>query len=373
VVVPFAGPIVPRAHWLVIHLLLLGAATNAILVWSMHFTVALLRAPTPPRRRGEAARLLVLNLGVVAVLVGGVADLGWLGVGGSVVVFAAVLAHLSALAVLLRRSLPAPFSITVEYYLAAGCALLLGIPVGAWLLVVEGDLVDRLALFHAYVNTLGWITLTVLGTLLTLWPTVLRTRMAPGAVRAATTGLPLAASGLALLGASVLGWWPLLGAAGLVLFASAVIMTALPAVVAARQRPPSSFAAVSMAAAVGWLMVALGRTTLDLLTATDPGSALERFDGVLLPLLAGFVAQILLGAMAYLLPVVLGNGPGRVKTNTATLERHWAFRVVLANTALVALQLPVGRHIRIAAAVLVLTALVLFLTAAARVMLSPPR
>jgi hypothetical protein len=48
----------------------------------------------------------------------------------------------------------------------------------------------RLLLFHAHINLLGFVTLTVLGTLLTLWPTVLRTRIADTAPRAATRALP---------------------------------------------------------------------------------------------------------------------------------------------------------------------------------------
>jgi nitrite reductase (NO-forming) len=55
--------------WLAVHLVLFGAATNAIVVWSEHFAAALLRA-APVSERTATARALALNLGVVAVLGG---------------------------------------------------------------------------------------------------------------------------------------------------------------------------------------------------------------------------------------------------------------------------------------------------------------
>jgi nitrite reductase (NO-forming) len=55
--------------WLAVHLVLFGAATNAIVVWSEHFAAVLLRA-APVSERTATARALALNLGAVAVLGG---------------------------------------------------------------------------------------------------------------------------------------------------------------------------------------------------------------------------------------------------------------------------------------------------------------
>lgn len=321
VVVGLVHPFLPQWRWLLIHLLLLGAASNAILVWGAHFTAAVLRVPAPTSRRGEAARLAVLNLGVVAVLAGGAAGAGWVGVAGAGAVFAAVAAHLWWLAARLRGALPARFSVTVRYYLAATTALLTGVPVGAWMLVADDAARPRLLLFHAHVNLLGWVTLTVLGTLLTLWPTALRTRMAGGAVTAVTSALPLAVTGLALLAVGLLAWWPVPAVGGVAVFAVAVLRTAVPALVAARQKPPASFATWSIAAGCGWLLVALATDAWVLLSADGPAAAERGFGTVLVPLLVGFVAQVLLGALAYLLPVALGGGPGPVREHTAVLDR----------------------------------------------------
>jgi hypothetical protein len=373
VLVGFAHPVIPEWRWLLIHLLLLGAATNAIVVWSSHFANAVLRVAPPANRRGEAVRLALLNSGVVAVLVGGLGGADWhpLAVGGSGVVFAAVLAHLAALGSRLRKALAPPLVVTVHYYLVATIALLVGIPAGAWMLLVDNR--APVLLFHAHVNVLGWITLTVLGTLLTLWPTVLRTRMADGAVRWAVRALPLAVAGLGMLGLGVLAWWPVVAAAGVVVFAAAVIVNAVPAVAAGWRRPPSSFAAWSIAAAVGWLLVALGVDAVTLVGAADPAAAVAGFGSVLVPLLAGFVAQVLIGALAYLLPMVLGGGPARVRSRQAVLDRYWAQRVAMGNTALAVFLLPVDSYVRITTSVLVLAALVQFLIAAVRAVLTDRR
>lgn len=369
VVVAFTHPLLPQWRWLLVHLLLLGAVTNAIVVWSNHFAIAVLRAPAPANRRGEAVRLATLNAGIVGVLAGGSGEGGWrwVAVAGSVVVFAAVLAHLIVLAMRLRRTLPAPFVVTVHYYLAAATALLAGIPAGAVMLVSGHS--PRVLLFHVHVNVLGWVTLTVLGTVLTLWPTVLRTRMASGAVRAANIALPMAVTGLVALSIGVLAWWPLLAAAGVALFFAAVVVTAVPAVMAARRRAPQSFAAWSIAAATGWLLVGLVVDVATLLGARNPESAAAGFGAVLVPLLAGFAAQVLVGALAYLLPVVLGGGPAAVRARITVLERHWAQRVVMGNAALAVFVLPVGAYVRIATSLLVLAALVQFILAAVRALL----
>jgi hypothetical protein len=370
VAVGIAHPFVPQGRWLLIHLLLLGAVTNAILIWSTHFAAAILRAPAPPRRHGEAARLVVLNAGVLAVLTGGTAGPPWLGVAGAGMVFAAVAAHLWVMAGRLRHALPARFAVTVHYYLGATVALLAGIPAGAWMLLLDDAHRPRLLLFHAHVNLLGWVTLTILGTLLTLWPTVLRTRMVPDAGRATTRALPLCLTGLGCLSVGTLAWWPVLAVTGLALFAVAVLLVAVPAVATARQRPPASFATWSIAAGMGWLLVALVWDAWTLLHADGASAAADGFDTILVPLAVGFVAQVLIGALAYLLPMALGGGPVRVRERTARLDAYWPQRVTMANLALAVFLLPVPPYVRITTSLLILAALAQFLVPALRVLLS---
>jgi nitrite reductase (NO-forming) len=63
------GDRVTGGGWLAVHLVLFGAAINAIVVWSEHFAAALVRA-VPVSEQTATARALALNLGVVAVLGG---------------------------------------------------------------------------------------------------------------------------------------------------------------------------------------------------------------------------------------------------------------------------------------------------------------
>lgn len=373
VVIGFVHPFLPSWRWLAIHLLLLGAVSNAILLWSAHFTAAVLRLAAPTSRRGEAVRLALLNLGVLAVLAAGTLAPDWVGVAGAAAVFAAVAAHLAWLARRLRAALPARFAVTVRYYLVAAVALLTGVPVGAWMLVVHDAARPRLVLFHAHVNLFGWVALTVLGTLVTLWPTVLRTRMADDAVPAARNALPVAVTGLALVGIGTLAWWPVVAVGGLVVFTLAAGITARPAFTAARSKPPASFATWSIVAGSGWLLVAFGVDAATLLAAPNPLAAEHGFHAVLVPLLVGFVGQVLLGALAYLLPVALGGGPATVRRHTAILDRHWAQRVAMTNAALVVFVLPSPSYVRITTSLLVLAALVQFLIPAVRVLLSSRR
>ena len=60
-----------------IHLLLLGAVSHAILVWGTHFTVTLLHVAGPDRRE-QSWRLALLNLGVLGVLSGVLSAHWWL-------------------------------------------------------------------------------------------------------------------------------------------------------------------------------------------------------------------------------------------------------------------------------------------------------
>lgn len=371
-IVGFVHPWLPWWRWSAIHLLLLGAVSNAILVWSAHFTSAVLRIRVTGSRRPEAWRLALLNLGVVGVLAGGTVTTAWAGVVGAGLVFAAIAAHLWWLHRRLRAALPSRLAVTVRYYQAAALALLCGIPVGAWMLVVDDHLRPRLLLFHTHINLLGWVALTVLGTLLTLWPAVLRTRMDPDGIRTARHALPVAGAGLITLATGLLtGWWPV-AVLGLGLFATAVVMTGRPALRAALGKPPAAFAAWSIAAGYGWLLVALAMATVNLAGA-DPSTAADGFGAVLVPLLVGFVGQILVGALAYLLPVVLGGGPQRVRANTDALSRFGAQRVTTANLALAVFLLPMPPTVRITTSLLVLATLGQFLVPAIRLLVTARR
>ena len=357
VVVALVHPFVPAPRWLMIHLLLLGAVSHSILVWSRYFTDALLHSPDEDRR-GQNRRLLVLNVGVVAV-VGGVPSGVWpLTLLGATAVASAVLWHGWTILRQLRAALPARFGASVRYYVAAACFL----PVGAGLgTALARGLADpwqtRLVVAHASVNLLGWVGLTVVGTLVTLWPTMLRTRIADGAERASARALPvLVCSVLVAAGGASAGLRPV-AALGIAGYVAGLLLTAPAIVDAVRRKPPTAFPAWSVLAGLTWLVGALVTLAVGIGTASSWPRADDVFDLVTPFLAAGFGAQVLLGALSYLVPVALGGGPTPVRAANAVLDRGAPLRLVATNAGLLLCALPAPSTVRVLASALVLGSL----------------
>jgi nitrite reductase (NO-forming) len=59
---------VPGSGWLMVHLLLVGGVSTAILIWSQHFADTLIRRPGSPR--GLTVRLALHTVGALGVIVG---------------------------------------------------------------------------------------------------------------------------------------------------------------------------------------------------------------------------------------------------------------------------------------------------------------
>src|SRR5699024_5508291 len=110
---------------------------------------------------------------------------------------------------------------------------------------------------HTMVMLLGWVGLAILGTLVTLWPTMLRTRMADGAERSSIQALPILTVGLALVVASPLVDLEWLGITGVAVYLVGTGLTYWPIIQAARTKTPHSFPTLSASAALAWLPVAL--------------------------------------------------------------------------------------------------------------------
>ncbi|GAA4930893.1 hypothetical protein HD597_004945 [Nonomuraea thailandensis] len=320
-----AGEVLPAPRWLLIHVLLLGAVSTAILIWSEHFTVALLRVRTPPRR-GSLARLALLNAGTIAVLAGVPAASWQVAAAGAALVVGVVLGHAAVLVRLVRQALPGRFGHVIGWYVSAAVALAAGGVLGGLLAAPAGQGAphERLLAAHAEVNLLGWVGLTVLGTLFTLWPTVLRTRMSDRTRRASHVGLWLAAPGLAVAVGGLLTGSRWAALAGLAAYAGGGAAALVPLADALRRRRPHTGASWMLAAAVGWFEVALAAALV--IVAIRPPDEVAAADPVLPLVVAGFAAQVLLGSLLHLLPAVLGGGPARFKENAALLERGWRGR-----------------------------------------------
>ncbi|NUP47395.1 MAG: multicopper oxidase domain-containing protein [Catenulispora sp.] len=352
-VVVAAHGFVTMPQWLALHLLVLGAATNAVFVYSRHFAQALLHVKPAPERPAYI-RLALLNVGVVAVLCGMAEGVTWLAVTGAAVVVGTVVAHVGSLVAMARAAtLSGRLRIVVWFYVAGGIALAVGGSLGG--LLASGTVSSErweqaVRLAHAHLNVLGWLGLVIVGTQFMLWPAVLRTKIAEDSpavarrvLRVTTGGLGVAVAGLLLTAVSSAGHW--LAVLGMLGYTAGVACSWVPAVREARVKPPRSAAAVTLLLGNAWLIAALLVDVTGLVRgAAEADDLLGR---LLVPALGiGSVAQILIGALMFLLPVTLGGGPVGNRRMTSVLGYAWIPRTVLGNVGILMLMLPMPADAR---------------------------
>lgn len=353
---------VPISSWLLVHLLGLGAAGNAILIWSRHFTDALLRRPPDPSRAGQAWRIAAFNAGAVAVIAGMIVAFWPAVLAGGIAVGAVALAHAVTLVGQLRSALPSRFGDTVRYYVAATALLSVGAGLGVAMAnsALPGAIHDRLVIAHGAVNVFGFVGLSVLGTLVTLWPTMLRTRMADGVEVAARRGLPALVGGLGLAAVGAVAGSPVLTAAGALGYLAAAGYVLRPHLDEVRRKRPGNFPTLSVLSGVAWLLGSLGYAVVAFATAPSWPAVLDRAGLLTVPVLAGFLVQVLLGSLSYLITIVVGGRAAAIAAS-AELERGAPWRLAVANFALLLCVLPTPSLVRVAASALVLAAYAAFL------------
>ena len=245
----------PRPGWLLLHLLFLGAATHAILVWSQHFAAALLRRPpTLSDRKSQNWRLILANVGTVAVVVGVLAPVWAVTIAGAVLVGTAAIWHGASLVRRMRGALPGRFSGSVRYYVLAAACLPIGAGLGAWIAGPTGA-GGGLTLAHALINLFGWLGLTIAGTIVTLWPTMLRTKADDGAAAGSVRALPVLGGATLLASVGAAANLPLVIAIELAAYLGGLGIIAVSLWRAARTSPPRSFATMSAGAALVWWAV----------------------------------------------------------------------------------------------------------------------
>ena len=83
-----------------------------------------------------------------------------------------------------------------------------------------------------------------------------------------------------------------------------------------------------------WGLLGLLATTVTLATSLGPDQ-FRLVSPILIVILGvGGALQILVGALTYLMPVVIGGGPAVVRLGIAVLERMGPFRLILRNAGL---------------------------------------
>jgi len=354
----------PEPRWLMIHLLLLGGVTHAIMVWSQYFSYALLRSsPTIAGRRLQSWRLALTNGGAVLVIAGVLSTIWPITLVGAASLIAGVIWHGASLYARSRKSLPGRFGKTIRYYITSAAILPIGAALGAWL--AHDDSATNLVLSHAILNVLGWIGLTVAGTLVTLWPTILRTRADEHAAVGAARALPVLAVAVLVAAAGAAAELLPVLAVGLAGYVVGLSIIAVSLWRAARQAPPRSFSALSIGMGVLWWIGCVIWLIVATIVSFLGGAG---FDGVqdavnqIVPFLAaGFAAQVLVGALSYLIPVVVGGGPTPVRVGTRVFDTGGALRIAVANAALVVCALPVSSLMRVVASLLYFVAIASYL------------
>jgi nitrite reductase (NO-forming) len=361
-----AGAVVGHADlrmptWLALHLLALGAASNAVLVYSRHFAEALLHAGPGPEWPAHA-RIAGFNVGAVAVLGGVSAGARWLAVAGAAVVVLAVLAHTASLAAMVRHAtLTGRLRVVTWYYVAAGLSLAVGATLGG---AMAGGAVhtvpwqQSVRLAHAHLNLLGWLGLAVVGTQFMLWPAMLRTRMADSASRIARrvlwvsgTGLAVAVVGLLLTAEAPGAHW--LAALGMAAYAAGTAYALVPAFAEMRVKAPWTASPTAFLAGNVWLLAALVLDVVALARGTS--TADDLLGRLMVPMLGvGVVVQILTGALTFLLPVTVGGGPAGNRRMTEILTYAWVPRTLVGNLGALVLLIPDDGHLHALAWTLIL-------------------
>lgn len=362
----------PSSHWLLVHLMLLGAATNAILIWSDHFATSLLRLPDTPVRT-RVARLVLLNFGVIAVIVGVVAQFSAAVIAGALLLVTAVVWHVVSMLVRMRKALVSRFFVSVYYYAAAGILFVGVVVLGVQLSQGHGPLShEQVILAHAVGALLGWIGLAILGTLITFWPTILRTLIDDQAQRAGIGALPLLIAGSVLTTAGFIVGIQVLVVLGLVLYFAGLAVLAGPFVRAMIKRPPVDFATLTVLASVIWMGIGILALGAIVATSSDWVAVAESAGSLSAAVIVGCVVQVLLGSLSFLLPTMTGGGPAAMRWRHRVTNRGGVARVVAANGALVVCVLPVPSVIRVVASVVVLVSLAWTLPLLIRAMGKPP-
>ena len=338
----------PQPLWTMIHLVTLGVLSNGIFQWSWFFarSLARLSADDPRARRHNTIRVLIFNAFFASLFVS--MWLGWMV--GTVIAatgIAAVAAwHGAEMLSVLRERLASRFVVVVvRYYVCSASFFVLAALLASFVTVTMFSpsipeamvaMRDRLTLAHALSGVAGWVGLTIGGTVITLGPTILRTRMSPDAVSGGVRVLlPWCLSLILAIAAALLGMMPLVGAGILAIGACAIVGIVYPYAKVLRNKGPREYSAWSFLLGLLWISVGVCALGVVALFVSTP-SQLRALTLMWLPIIgiAGFT-QLFQGALSYLMPVVIGGGPSIVRIGIAIIDWQFPLRLGLRNSALI--------------------------------------
>jgi nitrite reductase (NO-forming) len=324
-----------RGLWLPLHLALAGAVATAISGAMQNFMLALTATPAPPAVV-TWVQFALLTAGAATIAIGLPNGLdGVVAVGGTAWIVAIVLLGWMLWRAR-RRSLHRRHGMPIAAYAAAIVSAVAGGTIGALLGsgALDGDAYLRARHAHLTLNVLGFASLTVVGTLVTLLPTVLRVRMPP---RRGGGILTILVAALVLLVVAWLADATALLTAGGVAFAIGALGVAslMLAIVRSERRWKPPAAAMHMVAAIAWFVVG------SMLLAWALAHGASGFDDFrttfLVAFVGGWLLQVLLGAWAYLLPMQRPGHPDERRRTLAVFEVAAPVQLVVLNAGLLVL------------------------------------
>lgn len=342
------GRWLPGDRWVVVHLFTLGVLTGLIAAFTRHFATSFTGQGASAGRRHPVVAAVVLDLSVVALLIGRLVHGKVLLSLGTVGLLGVVGTNLWSLRLARRGARTDRFVWIVRRYedahLAFLVAAVLGTLVGIG--VVSGGWWVGLRDAHLHLNVLGWAGLTVLATLVVFGPALLRARMQPGAdtraavaLRAAAAALLLTAAALAVaagtdggVGVAARG----VAIAGLAVYGWAVLVVVRAVVGAARSSDRSPVRWPVVGAAV-WLPLGVA---LDILVVAT--TQRQAFDAVGVVLFIGVLTQLILAVFLHLAPQLRGRDAASRDRLLARTGRLVVARGVALNVGVVAVVVGIG-------------------------------
>ena len=341
--------------WLPLHLALAGGASTAI-SGVMPFFVAALAAGHPAPLRLRVAAVALVALGAAFVSVRGLLPSAGLlaAIGGCIYV-----AGIGGVAMAVRASGRTGLMMRRPIVIAGYSLALLNVAIGAtlgilgaagWAPVLERWAELRPA--HAWTNVLGFVSLTIISTLLHFLPTVLGTRIVPRgsgilAVLATAVSAPLVVTGQVTGSEAVAGGGAVVALAGA--GALALEVTRVYRTRGTWTTDPGwhRMASVGLLAGVGWFAIGIWLASALVLAAglglVEAGAAWSS-TLVAAPLALGWAVQVLISSWTHLLPSIGPGGPREHGVRREVLGRAATPRLLALNagTALLAVGWPLG-------------------------------
>lgn len=301
-------PMIPQLRVIHVHMALVGGVAQMIFGAMLTFIPPLLMVPFEYKKT-RFLQYLLLNGGTLGILAGfGTANLQVVGYAGTAVALAFLLLLTDTIE-MISRSL-SKTGLNLWFYGIAVAALLGGIGLGAAIAfgTFTPTTVNLARLAHLHLNLIGFVTLTIVGTMHNMFPTVTSTRLYSDRLALATfLTIPVGALGL-MAGFILVNTNLLLVAGGLLLVgACAYGWNILRTWLAAESR--FSLPVLHLLCGTGWMiltiMAGIWIAWNDRITPPVFPIGTAHLMGYSHMALVGFILQTIIGALSHLLPVIL--------------------------------------------------------------------